>query len=272
MLAKLVVHASSRNQAVRRLRDALQRYVVLGCTTNLSFLHWITEQVWFSEGRVSTGTLEQEWDGEEFDVLPENVPIAAAAYEMSAEPVVTPRGTPNPWSGSSGWRAGGAARAFSYSFGDTVHAVTLQRDGAAWRATVDGVSRPLRIQRSPDGEMVLRTGVAVWTAAVSQTSDSVSVLHAGALYRLGRPQRHAVGALGAPAGNQRVTAPMPGTLVKVSVVEGQHVTAHEPLVVLEAMKMEHVIEAPHEGIVREILYREGDLVPANEPVVRLEQA
>jgi 3-methylcrotonyl-CoA carboxylase alpha subunit len=63
---------------------------------------------------------------------------------------------------------------------------------------------------------------------------------------------------------------MPGTVVHVAVSPGQRVAAHEALVVLEAMKMEHVIEAPHAGVVEEVLYGVGDLVPAGAAVVRLE--
>lgn len=271
LLAKLVVHAATRDHAVRRLRDALQRYVVSGCTTNLSFLHCVVEQTWFREGRMSTGTLEQEWTSEQDQALPDNVLIAAAGCEMLTSTADAPERTPSPWRQTSGWRPGGATRTFSYRYGDTIHVVTLRREAAAWQATVNGAARAVTVARTPDGEIVLRDGAAVWTAAVTQSPDSVSVLHAGIVYHLGRPNRDAMGPTGAAAGNQRISAPMPGTLVKVAVVEGQRVTAHEPLAVLEAMKMEHVIESPRDGIVREILYREGDLVPANEPLVRLEQ-
>jgi biotin carboxyl carrier protein len=65
---------------------------------------------------------------------------------------------------------------------------------------------------------------------------------------------------------------MPGTVVKVAVESGQRVTAHQPLVVLEAMKMEHVVEAPSDGVVTEVLVEEGDLVLAGSPVVTLEPA
>jgi len=67
-----------------------------------------------------------------------------------------------------------------------------------------------------------------------------------------------------------LTTPMPGTVVKVQVIEGQTVDAHEPLMVLEAMKMEHVIEAPYAGVVQAILFQQGDMVPAGSPVVRME--
>jgi 3-methylcrotonyl-CoA carboxylase alpha subunit len=62
---------------------------------------------------------------------------------------------------------------------------------------------------------------------------------------------------------------MPGTVVKVEVEPGQHVVAHQALLVLEAMKMEHVIEAPRAGVVESILFKAGDLVPAGAELVRL---
>jgi biotin carboxyl carrier protein len=63
---------------------------------------------------------------------------------------------------------------------------------------------------------------------------------------------------------------MPATVVKVVVSPGQRVGAREPLVILEAMKMEHVVESPHPGTVAAILVREGDMVQANVPLVRLD--
>jgi 3-methylcrotonyl-CoA carboxylase alpha subunit len=65
---------------------------------------------------------------------------------------------------------------------------------------------------------------------------------------------------------------MPGTVVKVEVQPGQRVSMYEPLIVLEAMKMEHVIVAPHDGVVRAIFFDEGDMVPAGSPLLALETA
>lgn len=274
MLAKLIVHAPDRHQAVHRLQDALQRYVVLGCTTNLDFLNWISRQAWFQKGQVDVGTLQREWKTSEDDrPLPGNVLIAAASFEMLQHPHPGQNGAVNPWQLTSGWRAGRAKRSFTYTVQANEHRVVLARAEGGWLVTVDGAPHRVAFQCAPNGEMVLREGPGVWVAIVSRSDREVTVLHHGTTYRLGRdvgditehgPSRGA-------AGDRSLTAPMPGTVVKVSVEEGQYVTAHEALVVLEAMKMEHVIEAPTEGVVREILYHEGDLVPANEPVIRLEQ-
>jgi 3-methylcrotonyl-CoA carboxylase alpha subunit len=102
--------------------------------------------------------------------------------------------------------------------------------------------------------------------------DDVVIGWKGVVYHLSHPDGATAASTVAVAAASGVSSPMPGTVIKVAVREGQRVAAREPLVVIEAMKMEHVIEAPHEGVVREILYREGDLVPSGAPVVRLQAA
>ncbi len=274
MLAKLVIHAPDRDQSVRRLQDALQRYVVLGCTTNLSFLHWISQQRWFQEGRVDTGMLERQWGETEGGAgMPDNVLLAAAAYQVLREGGRNDPPVVNPWSQTSGWRVAGTRRTFSFRYRNADFTATLERAHDGWQVSVGGRHRTVAISGGPNGQIVLRDGPAVWAASVSDTDGRLDVLHAGTVYRL-VPAGHDMSGLESvptDAGNQSLTVPMPGTVVKVAVHAGQHVTAHQTLVVLEAMKMEHVIEAPADSTVREILYREGDLVPANEPVIRLEQ-
>jgi 3-methylcrotonyl-CoA carboxylase alpha subunit len=74
---------------------------------------------------------------------------------------------------------------------------------------------------------------------------------------------------GARGGAGRLTAPMPGRVVKIAVVEGEQVGQNQPLVVLEAMKMEHVIEAPHAGVVTEICVQEGEQVSSGAQLLTL---
>jgi biotin carboxyl carrier protein len=74
---------------------------------------------------------------------------------------------------------------------------------------------------------------------------------------------------GSAGGVGRLTAPMPGRIVKVTVRDGEQVLQNQLLVVLEAMKMEHVVEAPHAGIVTDLHVREGDQVPGGTPLLTL---
>jgi len=91
--------------------------------------------------------------------------------------------------------------------------------------------------------------------------------HAGAL-----SVEETAGDAGRSGGSGRLTAPMPGRIVKVAVDEGQHVVQNQPLVVLEAMKMEHVVEAPHAGVVAAIRVQTGQQVAAGQRLLTLGSA
>jgi 3-methylcrotonyl-CoA carboxylase alpha subunit len=92
-------------------------------------------------------------------------------------------------------------------------------------------------------------------------------------YRLQRPPPLSVeataGDRGARGGAGRLTAPMPGRVVNIAVAKGQHVVRNQPLIVMEAMKMEHVIQAPHAGIVAEVCVREGEHVSSGAQLMTL---
>jgi 3-methylcrotonyl-CoA carboxylase alpha subunit len=100
------------------------------------------------------------------------------------------------------------------------------------------------------------------------------VLWRGLEYELLLPTSLGVVAVGARAGraggHSGLAAPMPGSVVKVLVREGQAVAAHQPLVVLEAMKMEHIVAAPHDGVVRRLHVAAGALVARGAALVELE--
>jgi len=276
MLAKLVVHAPDRRQALARLQQALQRYVVAGTTTNLEFLQWIVGHQEVIRGRVDTGWLEREWQpAPEVDV-PATAFAAAAAFE-SADGYQTPANeeSSDPWRRMDTWRGSGIVRRFLYVAGDDVpHSVELTGSPPSWSVWVDGSENAVGVTLQSVGAFVVEVDGAEEFFRVSGSGDGVRVAWAGgSAADLRHPTGYAV--LGGATGGKSdagLTAPMPGTVVKVQVTEGQTVAAHEPLMVLEAMKMEHVIEAPYAGVVQAILFQQGDMVPASSPVVRMEPA
>jgi YD repeat-containing protein len=172
-----------------------------------------------------------------------------------------------------GWRPGGARRVFAYEYDGQEHLVEVDRaEAGGWQMAVDGTTRAASIRRGAHGILVLRQGSAVLPFVVERVGDAIAVSYRGTVYRLTRPRRLVASGGASAQSDAAVTAPMPATVVKVAVQQGEHVSAQQPLMVLEAMKMEHVIHAPYDGVVEAILYQTGDLVPAGSPVVELKPA
>jgi biotin carboxyl carrier protein len=145
--------------------------------------------------------------------------------------------------------------------------VTSDLDGDGVSVTVDG--RVLRVRRRGTG----RIGVDGHNVSISEDGDWRFVEWQGRTYRLQRAPaltiEQTAGDAGRSGGSGRLTAPMPGRIVKIDVDEGQHVVQNQPLVVLEAMKMEHVVAAPHAGVVAAIRVRTGQQVAAGERLLTL---
>jgi 3-methylcrotonyl-CoA carboxylase alpha subunit len=130
------------------------------------------------------------------------------------------------------------------------------------------------VARQPDLLALEFDGQRIERFRIASNGDALLIGWRGASYALGRAGAPSVDALaeraGRPHGAASLEAPMPGTLIKVLVDEGQLVVARQPLVVLEAMKMEHVVIAPYDGVVRKLLFGTGALVAKGAALVELE--
>ncbi len=289
MLAKLVVHAANRETAVARLRRALAEYEVSGVVTNLEFLRWIAALPEFVRGGADTGLIDRCWKPAELQSPPPEVLAAAAIRDVLAgtsgpAPVVSPDAH-SPWSQGSYWRLGRAPRTLSYRQGEHQYEVQLSPSGSAdWVANVDGVSTEytvrhwLRSQLTLDrGSSLLRFEIEASSSTLATPADgtkhALTVDFEGRRYHLEIPVRSGQSSATATGGVEDVPrTPMPGTVVRLLVEDGQRVHAHDPLVILEAMKMEHIIEAPRDALIRRVLVTEGELVAAGAPVVEFEGA
>jgi biotin carboxyl carrier protein len=121
------------------------------------------------------------------------------------------------------------------------------------------------------GEVVLRRDGAERAWLVRRHGAHVAVAREGERFVLSRDVASAAGGGGAPAGARagELRAPMPGVVVRVMVAEGDAVTARQPLAVLEAMKMEHIIESTMDGVVRRVLVTEGDRVAEGDVLIEV---
>ncbi|WP_306332520.1 acetyl/propionyl/methylcrotonyl-CoA carboxylase subunit alpha [Streptomyces sp. KL118A] len=247
MLSKVIAYGPDRATALRKLRAALADTVTLGVPTNAGFLRRLLAHPAVVAGELDTGLVEREADGLVPDGVPDEVYEAAAAVREDAL-APTGDGWTDPFSVPSGWRLGGTPATVTHwlkaaglepvthRLRGTGHTVTPDRV----RVTVDGTLHTFRRA----GDWLGRDGDA-WHV---QDHDPVAASLTGAAH----------------AGADALTAPMPGTVTVVKVSPGDTVAAGQSLLVVEAMKMEHVISAPHAGTVTELDVTPGTTVAMDQ--------
>ncbi|MFJ4240120.1 biotin carboxylase N-terminal domain-containing protein [Streptomyces iakyrus] len=244
MLSKVIAYGPDRATALRKLRAALAETVTLGVQTNAGFLRRLLAHPSVVSGDMDTGLVEREVEGLVPTDVPEEVYEAAAAVRLEAlKP--EPGGWTDPFSVPSGWRLGGEPKpaAFHLRVQEALEytprgAATVTADQVA--VTLDGVRHTFH--RAAD--WLGRDGDA-WHV---RDHDPV----AASLTRA------------AHGGADSLTAPMPGTVTVVKVAVGDEVSAGQSLLVVEAMKMEHVIAAPHAGKVTELDVAPGTTVAMDQ--------
>ncbi|WP_329442738.1 acetyl/propionyl/methylcrotonyl-CoA carboxylase subunit alpha [Streptomyces canus] len=246
MLSKVIAYGPDRATALRKLRAALAQTVTLGVQTNAGFLRRLLAHPAVVAGELDTGLVERVVDDLVSTDVPEEVYEAAAAVRLEA---LRPRGDgwTDPFSVPSGWRMGGLGKPVGFPLGVSgLEPVTHHSRGTHTvtddqvTVTLDGVRHTFHRA----GDWVGRDGDA-W-----QVRDHDPV--AASLTR------------GGHAGADSLTAPMPGTVTVVKVAVGDEVAAGQSLLVVEAMKMEHVISAPHAGTVAELDVTAGTTVAMDQ--------
>ncbi|CCG02216.1 acetyl/propionyl/methylcrotonyl-CoA carboxylase subunit alpha [Blastococcus saxobsidens] len=265
MLAKVIAWGPDRETARARLVGALGRTAVLGVSTNAAFLRALLTDEDVVAGRLDTGLIERRGnDLTAADPVPESVYASAAlALQLEAEPtgpVVDRFDVPD------GWRLGEPAwtvRRLQAPGGEPVVIRLRGRAADAELCIGDGAPVPARAARYGDDLVVT---VGDWTAryAVVHVGGSVWLAADGRVTELREQERLASSAAGAAAGDGVVTSPMPGTVTVVQASVGDEVEAGTPLLVVEAMKMEHVLTAPVAGTVAELGVTAGQTVALDE--------
>jgi 3-methylcrotonyl-CoA carboxylase alpha subunit len=263
MIAKLIVHGASREEALKRMSQALRGCEVVGPHTNVEFLQRIVASVPFSTGDLDTGLIERHHDALFAPV--EKPFIEALALACGA--LLTREGGvahgASPWDALSHWRLnGGYTQALNWRDVEKEAAFTVvfSRDGETRTLTHDGRTEPFKWSTGAGKhEYGATIGDAHVTGRVFVDGDTFHVFCRGEALAF-EWQNLLAHAADAEHGEGRLTAPMPGKVIAVLVEQGVVVEKGQPLIVMEAMKMEHTIGAPTAGKVAEVLYAVGDQV------------
>ncbi|MGJ7511927.1 acetyl-CoA carboxylase biotin carboxylase subunit [Variovorax sp. GT1P44] len=269
MIAKLIVHGATREEALARLDLALAQTHIVGVATNVQFLRGILRTDSFANAKLDTALIERE-RAVLFDQEPLGLPLAAAASiacTLLAEGATTGA---DPFSRRDGWQSHGVAtRPFEFEFRGESKGASLRylHDGAL-SLQVGDVSGPLEIGSFPSGELELQFDGQRHTLNVYEDGATAHVFAAQGATKITAIDRLAhAGDTHAEGG--RLTAPMPGKVVSFAVKAGDKVSRGQPLAVMEAMKMEHTIAAPADGTVEELLYAPGDQVTEGAELLRI---
>lgn len=269
MLAKVLTCGRDRTEAIQRMERALAAYRVEGVRTNLPLLRALVSHPTFRTGAVTTDFLETQLSPEAF------APSASdeALFAAFAAVALGIGARTNPWHAAGPMRPGGVL-SFALRHETTIYQIEAQRlPGASneWNVNIGDRSTRLRATVTGLDRLLLEWGGKASPATIRRTPHGLEVETGGRVF----PFYWSVGPKHAPGGGvhhqQGLTAPMPGLVLKVLVRPGQRVRAHQTLVVIEAMKMEHAIEAPHDGIVRKVHCAEGGRVSEGAPLIELDK-
>lgn len=273
MIAKVVAWGEDRTGALARLREALAGTAVLGLATNTGFLHRLLASQEVVAGRLDTGLVERLAPTLADSPLPDEVVIAAALFErMGDRPAGSGAG---PWDLGDGWRLGEAApRITEWDMGGLPpgSAPVEVRLGAGWAELDGGARRTARAWAGPEaGRAVAEVDGSAVRYLWARDGDRFWLAAGGRTWSVELARQTVDRRGGVAAGNGAVSSPMPGTVLAVHVGAGTAVTTGQPLVSVEAMKMEHVVTAPFDGTVATVEVRPGQAVRLDQLLATVEK-
>lgn len=275
MIAKLIVHGATREDALARMKRALEACEVVGPHTNVEFLQRLVTCEPFAGADLDTGLIERNHDAL---FSPQHKPVREALALACAALLGREGGAAHgasPWQALSHWRLNsGFAQSLSWRdvASDTAFTVAHTHDGGEETLACAGhVGRYTWWRGEGADEYGATLGETRVTGRVFIDGDVFHVFCLGTAMAF-EWQNLLAHAADAEHGEGRLTAPMPGKVIAVLVEPGAVVEKGTPLIVMEAMKMEHTIGAPAAGKVTEVLYGVGDQVADGAQLLVLEAA
>ncbi len=269
MIAKLIVHGATREEALARLDEALAATHIVGMATNVQFLRYVVKSRSFAQADLDTALIPREADAL-FNQQPIGFELAAAAAVARTLLDEQALAGDDPFSRRDGWRSHGAGvRRFEFDFGGQHTKAELRylHDGALVLAVNGAASLPLSFRANGDA-IELQAGGKRTRAIVYTLGETDHVFtESGAAQIVSIDMLAHAGDHAAEGG--RLTAPMPGKVVSFAVKAGDKVSKGQALAVMEAMKMEHTIAAPADGTVAELMYAPGDQVAEGAELLKL---
>jgi len=274
MIAKLIVHAASRDQAIARMRDALNAFVIRGVSSNIAFQSALMQHPRFQSGKFNTGFIAEEFPrGFSAESLVHEDPLLLAAVAAFARRRYIGRAirTSGQLRGherkvGSEWTVLMGERKFKLALASIEGGYAISHAGQTCELKSDWKLGELLFRGTWNGEPVclqierlgLRYRVTHWG---TQADMMVMTAHAAHLLAL-MPEKPK------PDLSKFLLSPMPGLLTDIPLKPGQEVKAGEKLAAIEAMKMENILKADQDCVVAEVLAKQGDSLAVDQPIAR----
>jgi 3-methylcrotonyl-CoA carboxylase alpha subunit len=276
MIAKVIVHDRDRTSAMRRMAALMGETEVVGVTTNAALLKALCSHPAFVGGEVDTGFIERHRD--ELFAMAGAADDRAFAVATLARVAEWTSASNDPWDQKNGFRLLETGHdEVRWKDGEREVAVIVRRprDGTL-SLELPGGAVEANVRRSDDGRLAIRLGNDTFTAAVvRRTANDGGIDYT--LFADGVSQRlRLVDPLdvtqyeAVASGEASVRSPLPGKIIDLRVKPGDTVSRGQPLLVLEAMKMEHTLAAPADGKVKSVRYAVGEQVPEGAELVEFE--
>ncbi|MGV8988979.1 MAG: acetyl/propionyl/methylcrotonyl-CoA carboxylase subunit alpha [Cypionkella sp.] len=269
MIAKVIVHGPNRAAALGLLSATLAECQVAGSVTNLEFLTALSRHAGFAKGEVDTGLIGR--DLAQLTARPQMPAHAAGLAALAALGLLASPTGDDPWDRLTGWRAWSQAEDFvALDSGGTRLDLRVTHLGAGrYRTQHDDVTCELAVTSQGGSRLRVLSGGRQFNADVVTVAGRISVFCDDLCHEF-----TVINALDAAEGDQgtgdSIIAPMPGLVTSVKTAAGVTVQKGDALLVLEAMKMEHVLTAPRDGVVAEVLVAERDQVSDGTLLLRME--
>ena len=282
MIAKLIVWDMDRGAALRRMRTALADYQIVGVGTNIQFLLAVVSHRAFAEAHLEPGLLDtgliERYRGELLpETRPASDPILALAVlselaRIDAEALAeaTASGDPwSPWHARDGWRMNeDNHHVFAFDDGERSVQIAAHYRADGFLLDLPGGSCVARAQIEADGRLVVDLAGRRIHGTVVRQGRQLTIFTSGISHRLTLQTFDAIE--DEPSGGS-LAAPMPGNVVQVLVEAGAQVEKGQPLMIIEAMKMEHTIAAPAAGTVKGVMFATGDQVKDGDQLFQFER-
>jgi len=272
MIAKMIVWGKDRKEALARMAQALAQYQIVGLNSNIAFLSRLVTSTAFSGADLDTGLIERN----QAELFPAPVAanlttLALAVVSLLNSEKSTKGSNSDPWQSSHGWRMNSLMqRSLQFTEEEQTHDVQVTYLADGWQVQAGTATAQVRLALADENDIVIKIADQTVAATVVRDGEHFHVFSQGKHTDL-----HYIDALAhageAEAETGRLTAPMPGKIVAVLVNKAQEVKKGDALLIMEAMKMEHTISAPHDGVIDEVLYAIGDQVTEGAQLLAFQQ-